>query len=115
MQNEINLIKNNDKRDWSDMEWVKEFYEWLQKEPAENITTKPIGLSPKKAFEVIYYLQEQFPLLPDKIEKCDVCNELFDSYSQGHSCEAKGKHFCSDGCEWSYNQTHRKCNKDCCK
>ncbi len=58
-----------------------------------------IKLTPKKAFSIIWYLQEHFSILPDTIERCDVCNNLFDSESQGHHSELTGKHYCCENCE----------------
>jgi len=99
---EMNLLKNNDKREWEDIEWVEEFYEFLQDETPEKIHF-PRGhkpqLSQKKAFAIIYYLQEHFSILPDHIEQCDNCGSLFDDWSEGIYWETKGKHFCG-GCDY---------------
>lgn len=89
MGKEIKLLKNNDKKELTDVEWVQAFYYFLQQQK----------LSKKKAFSIIYYLQEYFPLLPDHIEQCDVCGELYDSYSQGHHSDLTGKFYCSEYCE----------------
>ena len=97
MNNEIKLIKNNDNRTDSDLEWVKEFNEFLKGKVPYSITMgrgHAPKLSAKKAMAIIWYLQEHFPLLPDHIEKCDVCDELFDSYSEGLYWETKCKHYC---------------------
>lgn len=89
MSNKIKLLKNNYNKIQSDIEWVRDFYYDL----------KVKGLSNKKAFSIIYYLQEHFPLLPDHIEQCSACGELYDSYSQGHHSELTGKFYCCEGCE----------------
>jgi hypothetical protein len=101
MRNEITLIKNNDKKDWSDLEWVQEFYEFLKGNSPESINEgKPlVKLSPNKAFNIIWYLQEHFALLPDTIEQCSVCKELYDSNSQGHHSDLTNKFYCSESCE----------------
>ncbi len=67
MANNIQLLKNNDKRDWDDVEWVDEFYRFLTGETPGNINEgKPMfKLSEKKAYTIIWYLQEHFPILPD--------------------------------------------------
>lgn len=97
---EITLIKNNDNRDWTDLKWVNEFYEFLQGNVPEGITTRPkIKLTKKQAFSIIWYLQEKFPVIPDHIEQCYTCGELYDSYSQGHHSEVTGKFYCNEGCE----------------
>jgi hypothetical protein len=99
-ENKINLLKNNDKRTDSDLEWVDEFYRFLQGEIPDGISLsrgyKP-KLSPKKAFAIIWYLQEQFPVIPDNINRCDNCGDLFDGNSEGLYWETKGKHYCG-GC-----------------
>jgi hypothetical protein len=65
---------------------VNEFYEYLQNE---------LKLSSRKAFKIIYYLQESFKwkdengehcgIIPDKYERCMAkgCDTLFDSDSEG--------------------------------
>lgn len=81
------------------------------------------SLSRQQGFSVIWFLQEHMHLLPDNIEMCSVCEELFD-----HSCEGfiidgtdtpddwqkergitkkmleqnDGTMFCSAGCEQQY-------------
>jgi hypothetical protein len=102
MDNEIKLLKNNDHRTDTDLEWLQEFYEFLQGKQPETIRLGK-GYAPKlkqkKAFAIIWYLQEHFPVFPDQIERCDVCGELFDSHSEGIYWESKGKNFCG-GCDY---------------
>ena len=107
MSNEIKLTKNNDSKDWEDLEWVDEFYSFLQGELPKGITmpNNP-KLSKDQAFNVIWYLQEHFPLIPDQIDRCDVCGTLYDSYSSGwyteHSNEKGHHNFCDTSCESRY-------------
>jgi hypothetical protein len=100
MRQEIKLLKNNDNKKVEDLEWIDEFYRFLQGNVPDGIRLqrghKP-KLSEKKAFAIIWYLQEHLPILPDTIERCDKCGELYDSYSSGYHSEKKGKFFC-DGC-----------------
>lgn len=95
----IILFKNNFKRDLSDMEWIKEFYDYLQGEIPEGISLKsPLKLSPSDAYSVLWYLREYFPILPDSFTKCDVCDELFDDTSEGLYTETPndyGFNFCA--------------------
>lgn len=97
MKNDIKLLKNNDKRALSDLEWVQEFFCFLQGSVPHEITLgrghRP-RLTAKQAFSVIYYLQEHFPLLPDRIERCDSCGQLYDSNAQGYYSENREKFFC---------------------
>ena len=90
MSKEINLIKNNEKKDLTDVEWVQEFNFYLKDK---------LKLTASKAFSIIYYLQEHLSVFPDHIEKCNTCGELYDSYSQGHYSDLTGKFYCCEGCE----------------
>jgi hypothetical protein len=100
MSKEVKLLKNNEDRNWADIEWVNEFYQFLQGELPSGIgmSNRP-KLSRKVAFSIIWYLQEKFPIIPDHIEQCDVCGELYDEYAEGHHSELTGKNYCSEGCE----------------
>jgi hypothetical protein len=100
----IKLLKNNTTHpeNFQDIEWVREFYEFLQGNSLpEGISIsrghKP-KMSSKKAMSIIWYLQEHFAILPDNIEKCSVCDGLFDTLSSGIYWETKGKHYCG-GCD----------------
>lgn len=90
MSNKIKPLRNNDENVLSDIELIYGLYNYLQEE---------LKLPKKRAFSVIWYLQEQLPLLPDHIEQCSVCGELYDSYAQGHHSELTGKFYCSESCE----------------
>lgn len=97
MNNEIKLLKNNNNRSDTDLEWVYEFYQFLQGEIPDGIHLgrgHAVKLSPKKAMAIIWYLQEHFSILPDHIERCYICDGLFDSYSEGIYWETKGRHYC---------------------
>lgn len=100
MENEIKLLKNNEKKDWSDIEWVREFYEFLQGNEPETIKSKqPLKLNKNEAFSVIWYLQEHFSIFPDTFEKCDNCGEIFDDASEGFYSEQGneiGQFFCGN-------------------
>lgn len=112
MKNEIKLLKNNDNRELSDLEWVEELFEFLQGDVPEEKTLAPghrVKLTADQAYSIIWFLQERFPLLPDQIEKCDTCDNLYDSYSQGHHSELTGKFYCCMTCEPAdlYEREHR--------
>ena len=100
MKNKIKLLRNYYKKDWSDIEWVREFYEFLQGNEPEKIKSKqPLKLTKDEAFSVIWYLQEHFSIFPDTFEKCDNCGEIFDNASEGiYSEEGNeiGHHFCGN-------------------
>lgn len=101
MDNEIIFLNNNPRQQASDVEWVEEFYNFLQGELPEGMSIgkghKP-QMSHKKAWSIIWYLQEHLPVLPSKIEKCDNCGTLYNSYLEGIYWESKGKNFCA-GCD----------------
>jgi hypothetical protein len=90
MCDKIHLLKNNDDLKLSDVEWANKVYYFLLDD---------LKLSKRKAFQIIYYLQEHFPVIPDHIEQCSKCGELYDSWSQGHHSELTEKFYCSQSCE----------------
>lgn len=98
MDNEIILLKNNDNRTDSDLEKVQEFYKFLQGEVPNGIVvneTTTLNLTPETAFTIIWYLQEHLSVFPDNIEKCSICGELYDSYSEGYHSEKRDLFMCS--------------------
>jgi hypothetical protein len=54
----------------------------------------PPKLSPKKAFTVIYMLQERYHVIPDHFEQCCECKQIFDDWAEGIHSEKAGKHWC---------------------
>jgi hypothetical protein len=98
---EISDNNSNDKRGLTDLEWCEELYQWLQGEPIEGQIPngfKP-KLTPNSAFRVIWFLQEHLRVIPDNIERCQNCNDLYDTYSEGTHIENSYKNmnfFC--GC-----------------
>jgi len=49
----------------------------------EGVTCSMPKLPAKKAFSVIWFLQEIMRCLPDNIEKCDGCDVLYDADQEG--------------------------------
>lgn len=90
MGNEIALIKNSENLQLSDVEWLDQFYEFLQQD---------IKMNKKKAFSIIYFLQEHLPVFPDHIEQCYTCGRLYDSYKEGHHSDMLGRNYCCESCE----------------
>jgi len=100
MSKSIKLFRNNEERDWQDEEWIDEFLEFLQGNPPDSIHLvrgHAPKLSKKKAWSIVWYLQEHFPILPDSIEMCYNCGSIFDSDEEGVYWESKHRHYC-DGC-----------------
>jgi len=100
----IDLFGEVDKnrQNWDDEQFITEFYEFLQGKIPEAITipeSSQVRLTEKQAFIVIWYLQEHLRILPDHIERCDNCGDLYDTHSSGTYCEAHRKHYCG-GCDY---------------
>lgn len=70
-----------------DYEKMHELFRFLAYgEQPEGIYIKhPSKLGPRKAFSIIYFLQEQTGVLPDNWELCKSCKELFDADSEGNT------------------------------
>ena len=102
MSNEIKLLKDNSGHpDFTDVDRVQEFFDFLTGTVPDGISFGR-GHQPKmsenKAWSVIWYLQEHFSIIPDHIERCSVCDVVFDSWKSGHYSEKTGKHYCT-GCD----------------
>ena len=71
---------------------IDELYKFLKGEelPAGMQCKMPV-LSPDIAFTVIWFLQEHLHILPDNIEQCDNCKELFDTKSEGQYLDGQFK------------------------
>jgi len=98
---EIKLLKNNDKRDWDDEQWMNEFYYFLQGQLPDGIKTQLLNLTPSQAYTIIWYLQEKLPVFPDNICQCDNCLDLYNDSNSGYYSEKGneiGNSFCG-ACE----------------
>jgi formylmethanofuran dehydrogenase subunit E len=114
MNNEIKLLNNNDNRTDSDIEKVREFYRFLTGEDMLDKISIGRGHAPKmsekKAFSIIWYLQEHLSIFPNTIERCSVCGELFDTNTEGIYWETKDKHYCGGCCDivpYNYDRGRR--------
>ena len=65
------------------IEQVEELYQFLQGEIPKGIICKSPHLSQRKAFTIIWFLQEHLRIIPDVFERCVRCGELFDSSREG--------------------------------
>jgi len=92
---------DDDKKNRDDIEWIDEFYQFLQGKVPDNIHLKesevPV-LTKEQAFNVIWYLQEHFRILPDNFEQCSNCGNIYDTHCSGHHSEIDDKSYC-DFCE----------------
>ncbi len=85
------------------LEQVDELYEFLMGQIpwGSGIVLERGGqpkLSPRKAFNVIWFLQEHLHLLPDCYEQCPGCQNLFDTDCSGHLGVKDDREYC-DNCE----------------
>lgn len=101
---EIKLLKETiETKGLTDLELVTRFYEFLINE---------MGLSKKKAFSIVYHLQEHLPVLNEHIEQCSVCGTLYHTWYAGRHSELTGKYYCSEDCEpaglWDKEQRREK-------
>jgi len=102
MDKEIKFQSESSRKDRTDINWVNEFYEFLQGNCPDCIKLTSHNqpkLTEKKSFAIIWYLQEHMRILPDHIERCDICGELFDTWQEGIHWESKGRHYCG-GCDY---------------
>ena len=77
------------------LEGVQEFYEFLQGKLPDCISMKPSPkLTPRRAFDVIWFLQERFGLIPDYYERCVRCGVIYDSNNEGDRINYS--HYCGD-------------------
>lgn len=66
------------------LEQIEELYKFLQGEVPEGINMKPCPkLSERRAFDVIWFLQEWMGILPDNYERCVSCGSLYDIHDSG--------------------------------
>lgn len=66
------------------LESVNELYLFLQGYAPEGVSVSELpNLSPNEAFSVIWFLQGHLRVIPDHLEQCDKCNELYDSRGEG--------------------------------
>ncbi|RZM21769.1 MAG: hypothetical protein EOO88_31575 [Pedobacter sp.] len=106
MGNIISENNPNDKRGLSDLEWCNELYNYLQDKPlpeeAGIVNTSGINLSEEHAFKVIWFLQEHLRVIPDNIERCNNCGDLYDANNSGYYTEEghEGMHNFCDACEY---------------
>ena len=85
----------------TDLTRAEELFAFLQGMPGGCRVAKSHRpkLTPEQAWSVIWYLGNQYWQVPDHIERCDICGDLFDTHSGG-DCLDYGKgpyHFC-DNC-----------------
>ena len=78
------------------LEKIDELYNYLQGVRPKNLSgNSPVPkLSGKKAFEIIWFLQEITECLPQKYERCSTCGKIYDSETEGFYSELNAGHYC---------------------
>lgn len=81
------------------LEAVSLFHGFLQGEIPEGTTgLRKFNMSPDKAMQVIWVLQECCHLLSDRFEMCHTCKTIYDAHSEGAYVEKTGRTYC-DSCD----------------
>lgn len=99
----------------SEIEKTEALFRFLQGQLPDGCTI-PEGsqprLTPEQAWIVIWWLGNQYWQVPDYIERCDVCGDLFDTNSDG-DCLDFGEapyHFCGI-CEYGNEYADKQRSK----
>ena len=84
--------KNEADKYISVLDKVRELYEALTEgKLPDGVGCKLPKISKTRAFNLIWFLQEQTCCLPAHIEQCDNCKELYDSEQEGYHLDAEHK------------------------
>lgn len=87
----------------SELERVEGLFSFLQGTCPEGCKIPPSHLpklTPDQAWTVVWWLGSEYWKVPDYVERCDVCGDLYNSHKEG-DCLDFGKspyHFCGS-CE----------------
>jgi hypothetical protein len=65
------------------LEQVDKLYSFLQGELPEGCYCNPPKMSSRKAFTIIWFIQEFLRVIPETYERCTRCGNLFDTYNSG--------------------------------
>lgn len=87
----------------TELEQCEKLFAFLQGRMPDGVRVDEIRiprLTPAQAWTVIWYLGELHWQVPDHIERCDICGDLFDSEGDGSCLDGGGYpyHFCGS-CE----------------
>jgi hypothetical protein len=88
----------------TDLDRVEELFAFLQGTIPAGFTIPPDEiphLTPEQAWTVIWYLGNLYWQVPDYIERCDECGDLYDTRSGGTYREEPPYHLC-DNCDTDY-------------
>jgi len=81
--------------------------------PSGIIMSEPISCTEKQAADIIWFLQTSLFVLPDNIQKCDVCGSFYDEDSSGDCLDYGDPPYmfcdgCMDGEEYAEKQAAGK-------
>src|SRR4051812_47508295 len=66
------------------IERIRELHQFLQGNLPEGVKVRrPPRLTADQAWTVIWFVQEGMRAIPDHFERCSMCGDIFDSYSEG--------------------------------
>ena len=98
-----------------DLECTQELYDFLQGRMPKDITVRKAHrpkLTPEQAWTVVWYLGNAHWQVPDCIEKCEVCGDLYHAEEEG-GCLDYGKSpymfcgSCVEGDEYAAKEARR--------
>jgi hypothetical protein len=86
----------------SDLERSQELFELLQGRLPEGYKIEQghvPNLTPNQAWTVIWYLGDQYWQVPDHVDRCCICGELYDSDEEGRCLDyGEGPYFFCENC-----------------
>lgn len=84
----------SEKEKLTDVERVEQFFHYLTGTGLpDGVQCQSPKLKPKKAFSVIWFLQEIAHALPSNVEMCSECGSFYDSHSEGYYVNDEYKKF----------------------
>ena len=72
----------------TDLEVVEELYRFLQGEIPEGYQIRDERLprlTPDQAWTVVWYLGNLYRQIPDRIERCELCGDIYDTWQEGET------------------------------
>lgn len=97
------MALSNQKNKPDDVDRVRELFSFLQGTvpPGYHVQDERVPqLTADQAWAVVWYVQELHWQVPDSIERCDLCGELFDSDAEGGYTDDGPQHdFCCGACD----------------
>ena len=105
------------KQEKTDLERAQELFDLLQGTIPDGCQVKNWGiphLTPNQAYTVIWWLGNEHAAISDRIERCDMCGDLYDGTESGWCLDfGKSPIFFCDACESTpeFEKKYRKAKK----